>query len=199
MIQLLQKKIEKLYGLYSHPEADQYLINNDQLELFHHQDADIPKVLCIEEETDMSMAIYLGQKIFTNIHKPIKIFSFEDFCVMAEEISHYVYLVWSKCNNKQISLLDLEIQGEVDKYLLACEIYRTDKDLFEKIFKNFSFQKDLSTEERERYEQANRLSMKLVQSIEKKKVSKQKKTTWLRAFYRHSFSHRISMIESGIQ
>lgn len=196
MIQLIQKKIETFYRLNEFPEANQYLLSNAQLSLFEQNPS--PQVVFQESEEDVLLGIYLGEKIQTNLQKPIKTFSFQDFCVMAEEVSHYIYLVWSKSNGKKLHLLDLEVQGEIDKFFLAKEIYKSHDRSFERIFSEFSLREDLTNEARNRYIEANRLAKKLVQHLGKKKLSKTKTFDWLRYFYRQNSEHRMSIIECGL-
>ena len=41
----------------------------------------------------------------------------DPFCVAAEEVSHFVYLFFCARATRQVTQLELELQGEVDKYL----------------------------------------------------------------------------------
>ncbi len=42
-----------------------------------------------------------------------------DFCTALEGVSHFHYLVWSLARGRNVSLLELELQAEVDKYATA--------------------------------------------------------------------------------
>lgn len=84
---------------------------------------------------------------------------------MAEEVSHYIYIVWSKSNGKKLHLLDLEVQGEIDKFFLAKEVYKSHDQSFERIFSDFSLREDLTDEAKDRYIEANRLAKKLIQHL----------------------------------
>lgn len=196
MIQLIQKKIETIYRLEQCPQAQHYLITEQQLSLFEKEPT--PQILFSESDDDVSLGIYLGNKIQDSLKKSIKTFSFQDFCVMSEEISHYIYLVWSKSNGKKLNLLDLEIQGEIDKYILAREVYKSNDGWISRIFSDFLLRDHLDMESKERYLEANRLAKKLMQYLHKKKFSKSKTVDWLRHFYRQNSDHRIAMIEYGL-
>ena len=172
-------------------------MNHEQFKTIRNKDPQNPQVLFLDHGSDVSLGIFLGDKILSNIQKDTKVFSFQDFCIMAEEISHFVYLLWSKSNNKKISLLDLEIQGEIDKFLLAADFY-PEKSVFDKLFNDFYIRHDLSHEDRQRYFKAHRLGKKLAHRWMSKRGKKQKKIDWLRLFYRQNPPNRISMIEQGL-
>ena len=42
-----------------------------------------------------------------------------DYCTALEGVSHFHYLVWSLARGRNVSLLELELQAEVDKYASA--------------------------------------------------------------------------------
>lgn len=117
---------------------------------------------------------------------------------MAEEISHFIYLIWSKSNEKKITLLDLEIQAEVDKFLLASNFLQSQETVFQKMFQTFMFRKNLLKDEENRYIEATRLGKKLAINLRSKKIPLSEKINWLRFFYRQNPSSRISMIEKGL-
>ncbi|MEZ4845722.1 MAG: hypothetical protein R2877_01755 [Bdellovibrionota bacterium] len=198
MIHILQKKIEKIYRLSSCPEAQQYVLSPKQFKKMSRS-PDKPQVIYRDEGEDVSLGIYLGSDLFKQVKRKNKVFSFQDFCVMTEEISHFVYLVWSKANGKIINLLDLELQAEVDKFMLASDFFGSGKDIFGKLFKHFHMRKNLGQDEQERYFTANRLGKKFAQAMIHTKMSSIDKMNWLRMFYRQNISNRILMIEKGLQ
>ena len=126
MIESIQKKIEDIYRLPLFPKVHQYLLSPAQFQLYSMR-LDQPQVTYMDDEGDPSIGIYLGKKVFKTITRNNRVFSFQDFCVVAEEVSYFIYLLWSKCNGKKINLLDLEIQAEIDKFLLADEFFHNDK------------------------------------------------------------------------
>ncbi|MCC7460617.1 MAG: hypothetical protein IT286_04865 [Proteobacteria bacterium] len=198
MIHILQKKIEKIYRLSSCPEAQQYVLSPKQFKKLA-KSSNNPQVIYQDEGDDMSLGIYLGSNLFKRIKQKSRIFSFQDFCVMSEEISHFIYLIWSKSNGKTINLLDLEVQAEVDKFVLASDFFGSKKQIFQKMFKNFNMRQNLREDEQERYYTANRLGKKFALSMLSEKVTPLKKMNWLRMFYRQNINNRILMIEKGFQ
>lgn len=197
MIHILQRKIEEIYRLHTCPEAQKYVLSPKEFKKFI-KSSQSPQVIYVDEGEDATMGIYLGKNLFHQIRNKSKVFSFQDFCVMAEEVSHFIYLIWSKSNEKKINLLDLEIQAEIDKFVLASHFFRSEDVIFKKMFETFTLRKNLHKDEQDRYFTANRLGKKLVSEWRKKKIPLAEKFNWLRVFYRQSTTSRISMIEKGL-
>jgi hypothetical protein len=40
-----------------------------------------------------------------------------DYCTALEGVSHFVYFAWNAGHDKSVSLLELELQAEIDKYV----------------------------------------------------------------------------------
>src|SRR6185295_7147107 len=47
-----------------------------------------------------------------------------DYLTAAEGVSHFVYVAWNAGHDKPVTLLELELQAEVDKYVLAAWLLR---------------------------------------------------------------------------
>lgn len=199
MIESIQEKLQTIYRLPVFPKVRQFLLSPAQAQLFDGSIRDQPRVLFFEENDDANIGIYLGKKIFKNITKNNHVFSLQDFCVVAEEVSHFVYLLWSKCNAKKINLLDLEIQAEVDKFLITKELFPNKETMIQKMFEKITLRKGLTSAQEDRYLIANRLGRKLALDWNSKKMTFEKKMKWLKVFYRQTPNSRISMIERGMQ
>ena len=195
MLHILQKKIEEIYRLDGCPEVNEYLLSPKHFKSIPKV-SDYPQVLYVDEGNDASLGVYFGKRLFKKIKNKTRVFSFQDFCIITEEICHFVYLRWSESNNKQITLLDLEMQAEIDKYLLATNFFPSNQELVDKLFGQFSLRKNLKIEEKNRYIEATRLGRKLANYWKNRKDTFSKKMSWLRYFYRKNPHYRISMIEA---
>ena len=86
-----------------------------------------------------------------------------DYCTALEGVSHFHYFVWSAARARNVSLLELELQAEVDKYASALRLTleqregRVPRELFHRLFDGASFLPHLTDAERRRYEEAHRL------------------------------------------
>jgi hypothetical protein len=47
-----------------------------------------------------------------------------DYCTALEGVSHFVYFAWNAGHDKSVSLLELELQAEIDKYVSSLWLMR---------------------------------------------------------------------------
>ena len=86
------------------------------------------------------------------------------FCALTEEVSHFVYLLFCAEVERSITQLELELQGEVDKYLTAAFLLSLQNEgavssrLRELLFREYRLAERLSDEQGERYHEASRLA-----------------------------------------
>jgi len=71
---------------------------------------------------------------------------FNDCCMLLEGVSHFLYLTWNAHYDRQVSLLDLELQAEVDKFVFA--VLDTEPDdtsrLLERLYQQISYRDELT-------------------------------------------------------
>jgi len=86
-----------------------------------------------------------------------------ELATAAEGVSHFVYLATRAAAERPVSLLELEVQAEVDKFaLLVLHLWRRGRrhlspGLRRRLFEPVGYRPHLGAEERERYMVANRL------------------------------------------
>lgn len=86
---------------------------------------------------------------------------YSEFCLMLEGVSHFLYVVWNASHKKKVTLLEMELQAEVDKFIMmqslldgACS--RDDINCLQNwLFEKNGFDEMLTEIELERYKQAN--------------------------------------------
>jgi len=97
-----------------------------------------------------------------------------DYCTALEGVSHFHYVVWNADRTREISLLELELQAEVDKYasalslLLAQREGRFPAELFHRLFEGVRFLPQLAEAERARYEEAHRHAARFCRRLEER-------------------------------
>lgn len=97
-----------------------------------------------------------------------------DYCTALEGVSHFHYVVWNADSAREISLLELELQAEVDKYasalslLLAQREGRFPAELFHRLFEGVHFLPQLAEAERARYEEAHRYAARFCRRLEER-------------------------------
>ena len=125
-----------------------------------------------------------------------------DFCTALEGVSHFQYLVWCIGHHRQLSMLELELQGEVDKYAAATCLLRQQgradlpRGLRHRLFDQVRFAAGLSAELRQRYEEANHVAAGFCQRLELRFLHRQRfrPEAWLRAlreFYRRPHHQKL--------
>jgi hypothetical protein len=79
---------------------------------------------------------------------------------MVEGVSHFVCVSWNGQHDRQVSALELELQGEIDTFL-ACAALADAGDagrILARLFDRVTFAADLDAEEADRYRTAHRLA-----------------------------------------
>jgi len=84
------------------------------------------------------------------------------FSVAAEEVSHFRYFVFHTEQDRQVSQLELEFHGEIDKFLMFHLMTRNFDSVYTKLFESFSILDDLTSQEQERYHSANQLAREFI-------------------------------------
>ena len=128
-----------------------------------------------------------------------------DFLIALEGVSHFHYLVWSLARGRNVSLLELELQAEVDKYATAVALMtrqqagRFPGALHARLFHAVSFLPQLDEISRHRYQEANRHAARFCRSLEERflRVRRQRPELWLaelRRFFRRGHQEKIRQL-----
>ena len=126
----LQHALADIYDLPATPDVRDFLLT-DRTHL-----AGLPaarncdeQLLLAEEGDTLSMALYIDQAVLCRLagRDPLAALTHEnlaDYLTVAEGVSHFVYVAWNTGFDKPVTLLELELQAEVDKYVLAAWLLR---------------------------------------------------------------------------
>lgn len=204
---LLRQLQELLAGLYDAPaEHDVYdFLVTDAAHAAALQGATRALVtdeqlLVLEDGGAVELSLYLDQAVLERLvaRCPLRALSDEnlaDYCTALEGVSHFHYFVWSAGHARRVSLLELELQAEVDKYASALRLMLEQRDgrfpgeLFERLFEGVTFLPHLAPEERARYEEAHRFAARFCRRLEERFMRRRRARpeallAELRAFYR---------------
>lgn len=97
----------------------------------------------------------------------------DPFCAAIEEVSHFVYLSFCARAERTVTELELELQGEVDKYLCAVFLLSLQNEgavsarLKELLFRRYRIADDVSGERAERYHAASHLAYRYCRYLER--------------------------------
>lgn len=126
-------------------------------------------------------------------------------CQIIEGVSHFVYLTHRAHRDQETTQLELELQAEVDKYVvLAASIEsfdaRRSEVLRARLYNEVSFSHGRETEEGERYRTANGLARKFTGHLERKFVARRnygEMRRELRRFFHAAQSDKLAVARAA--
>jgi|GEM_PF-5468880 len=190
MIKAIQKKIQSLYRVESIPCIMEYLISKEKLQNLNLMIR--PQVVLKRDPSGISLGVYLGDP--KQIKHLKQTSDLNLYTMIVEEVSHFIYLFWNMQHERRLSLLDLEVQGEIDKFLLVADQLGYSNALIEKIFNKYLLRKGMPKEEKVRYRRANQLGKILIKEMASRKYQRKKMLDFLRIFYRKGSTYRINQL-----
>lgn len=163
-------------------------------------------VLVAESEDGMGLSIYLDQALLSRLAgqdllSGLKARQFADLATVLEGISHFNYLVWSASRDRSVTLLELELQAEVDKFVVTSllALKQQDHELARKLhcwlFDEVRFHPSLDSTQRERYATANDYAARFCYRM-LDRIGCETGLQQLRDFYRLTQPEKISHIHS---
>jgi len=128
------------------------------------------------------------------------------FCTMTEEVSHFVYLLFCARSQRTVTQLELELQGEVDKYLNAVFLLSLQNDgavssrLRDLLFRQYHLADDMPAERAERYHLASDLAYRYCGYLEDRYLRSSRLSDLAREarrFYRLGQRDKLERIREG--
>ena len=204
LLRELQRLLAGLYDAPAEHDVCDYLITDGaraaELQGVSQRPPTDEQLLVAESEEGVELGLYLDAAVLQRLVErcPLRSLSEEnlaDFCTALEGVSHFHYFVWSAGRQRHVSLLELELQAEVDKYASALRLTLAQRDgrfpreLFHRLFEHVAFLPHLSDEERRRYEEAHRFGARFCRRLEERFLRRRRARpeallAELRAFYR---------------
>jgi hypothetical protein len=177
MIDQLQSLLEDIYGIRSELRAERFLVTREEARALGGTGRAPEELLVAEDEEGMEVALYLAPELVAQVSAlgsdlPVALEhgdALGSFCILAEGVSHFLYLSRALALERHLSLLELEAQAEVDKFAL-CLLLKWPSEgwgeqLHERLFDAIRYRPGLSPSERWRYQEANRLSRNYCQGL----------------------------------
>lgn len=120
------------------------------------------QLLVLEEEGELNLSLYLAPKVWARVRDGARIGRrwLEDFLLALEGVSHFLYLAWSAGHDRAVSLFELELQAEVDKFVTAAHLGAQPRGgpLHRALFESIRFRPQGRPEARDRYREVNRIA-----------------------------------------
>lgn len=171
----VQRRIEALYALEEASPVTEFLISEEDA-------TGLPgggsRTLVTQDGDGVSLGVVLDSSVGAHlaaadprVHLSTR--NLHPFCTLTEEVSHFVYLHFCARCARTVTQLELELQGEVDKYLNAAFLLSLQNEgavsrhLRELLFREYHLSEALSAEQAERYHLASDLAYRYCGFLEK--------------------------------
>lgn len=182
LVQRVQSRLENIYGVSVGESAADYLIGHEDVsELLQVAETHLlPRELFLVNpnptEDTLEIALYLNETLTTNLanNSPFDSLNsgnINDFCTLIEGVSHFVCYLHKMALEHNVSQLELELQAEIDKYVLLGLFAESGglprERLMELLFEDYFLHEHLSAEQAQRYETATDLAKRFCYKISK--------------------------------
>lgn len=207
----LQSLVAEVYALELSYDVCDFVTTD--AELAHALDAGgrrvDEKLLIAEDAGEAEVCLYLDEGLVERLseNNPATRLSSEnlaDFWTAFEGVSHFVYYAWNASRERPVTLLEMELQAEVDKFIATNRLVqqqggRPPRGLHRWLFDLTTLDAAMNAAERERYQRANlyagkycrHLAPQLAARAEGDEIMRE-----LRHFYRLSQPAKIEHIEA---
>jgi hypothetical protein len=168
------------------------------------------QVLMTQDDDGVCVGVFIDQRVLDRLATcdPLHALNddnLHDYCTALEGVSHFHYLMWSLARGRTVSLLELELQAEVDKYACALTLLLQQRDgrfpgaLHARLFSAVSFLPQADAAARRRYEEANALAARYCRALDERYLRgrRSRPEAWiaeLRRFFRCSHQEKIRQL-----
>lgn len=212
MLSSLQRQLEAIYELQiSHDVGDFLVTDADVARNLHgdEHDREVDEKLLVRQDGDnVDIALYVDRAVVDRLTEDDPMLrlhegNIADFCTALEGVSHFLYLTWNAAHARGVSLLELEMQAEVDKYVSTAFLFgqqasgRVPEDLHRWLFDDPVFDENLDRASLERYRDANNYASRFCARLEERYLRNYRRAEMineLRSFYRLTQREKISRI-----
>ncbi len=209
----LQRLLERIYRVRLGYRVDDFLIMDSRLAFRLEGETAVPlreKLLVRQEQDTLALSLFLDPAVvrrlradnpFHRIHEG----NLEAFLLALEGVSHFLYLGWKAGLEREVSLLELELQAEVDKFVATLLLLRRQcrscapAPVRVRLFEQCRFGAHLEGEALQRYRHASRYAGKYCWRLEDRYLRRRRVSAMmdeLQYFYRLPQQQKIRLIET---
>ncbi len=160
LLRELQHTLELVYRIEPTSDVGDFILSPGQRAQFSIARAPREQLLLRQQADALEVGLFFAPGLLEPLARGLDERNLDEFLQVAEGVSHFLYVMVRARAERPFSALELELQAEVDKYLLALLIAwaadrRPPEGLRERLFQGVRFHDDLSSDERDRYRTAN--------------------------------------------
>jgi hypothetical protein len=212
---ILRQLQELIGGIYdvnvAHDVYDFLVTDREELPLqARHTPTDEQLILAPESDA-VGVSLYLDPALLERLRHadPMVKLSEEnvsDYWTALEGVSHFLYFAWNAGHDKPVTLLELELQAEIDKYVASFLLLkrqfpeRFPAELLRLLFERTRIDPQLANGRENLYRTASRHAEKFCRNLERTLRSSRRELTHealaeLRRFYRLTDARKVAHIE----
>lgn len=213
MLQPLQRLLETINdAACGHDVRDFLITERAQLPRERHQHAADEELVLLQQPHQHYLALYIDAAVLARLgeHDPLRTLdstNIADFWTVLEGVSHFSYLMWSARHDRGISQLDLELQAEVDKYVISFWLLRAQhpghapRELHHALFTRTRVNPELSPAHQQLYAAASRYAARFCAWLQQlllsgRPAARRRAIAALRRFYRLGSAGKLRHIEA---
>jgi hypothetical protein len=171
------------------------------------------ELIIVEGADAVGVSLYLDPKLLERLGRAdplerLDASNVADYWTALEGVSHFVYFAWNAGHDKPVSMLELEMQAEIDKYVASLALLRRQSperfpaELLTLLFERTRIDPNLARGRERMYRSASRYAEKFCRRLERALRDSQVALTHevlaeLRRFYRLSDGRKMAHIERG--
>jgi hypothetical protein len=170
----VQRGLESLYALDREPPVTDFLIPEEDASSYPGGGS---RTLVTQEGDEVVLGVVIDRSVENCLaqwdpRKRLDASNLHPFCTVTEEVSHFLHLLFCARWARSTTKLELELQGEVDKYLTSLFFLSLQNEgavssrLRELLFRNYHLTEGLTSEEHERYRTASDLAYRYCTYLE---------------------------------
>jgi hypothetical protein len=214
ILKQLQDLIGNIYDVsITHDVYDFLVTDRRRLPAAAHSVATDEELIVEQPEAgarEIAMSLYLDPALLERLKQADPMERLHDGNVAdcwtaLEGVSHFLYLAWNAGHDKPVSLLELEMQAEVDKYVATYWLLRRQlpdrfpAELLRLLFERTRIDPNLAAGREDLYREASRYAQKfcgrLERSLRRARGSHEEVLAELRRFYRLTNARKVAHIE----
>jgi hypothetical protein len=209
----LQQALQSIYEIETRYRVQDYVIHDPALAAVLDQSANnraIPeKLLICERDGDLHLSLYLDSRLIDCLQTAGPTFHADDpdivdFWTVLEGVSHFLYVIHRAEFDHEFSLLELELQAEIDKFVIASHLSPKPRrsslwSLYDRLYGEWTLDAQLEPHENERYYLASTLAARYARNYARRQLAGEhpgKIKNELCRFYRLSHHQKLRAIQT---
>ena len=198
----LQQRLQSIYELSVAHDVDDFLVSKTVAEtgVFESlNNSHLKEKLLLHQQADeLQVGLYLAEDVLQKLaaDNPSECLhegNLEAYCLALEGVSHFLYLIWNAGFERSVTLLEMELQAEIDKFVMLAFSFEDQNQspapgrLRKLLFETAGYHSQLNDEEHQRYQDASHFAEKYCWKLETDYLqsrNKQLMLSELRQFYR---------------